>query len=199
MSDTDPQQQKVCDLESEMWNATVAHNVTMAKLRQLIDGMCKYWKVQPAEVRRLPSGFRHIADCGDGIIRLGRKNGGRTAWTAAHEVAHHVCDEKYILLGNEIQPHGPEWTTVFILTLDIFRIMPLVASVPLFKAYSVKFNQQTVDAYRKEGKRAGTRLRQNLVRKARQVQWPTVDSVFATGRLRDDRHGAETMVLVWLY
>lgn len=195
----DAQQQNIIALESEMWNATVAHQVPLRKLRHLIEAMARYWKVTPPRVCPLPGRPAHIADCGNGVIRMGKHCGGRTAWTAAHEAAHHVCDEKYVLLGDEIEAHGPEWATIFILTLDIFHILPLAASIPMFRAHRIDFNRDTIEAYRKGGKRASTRLRANLIRKTRQIQWPNVGSVFAQGRIRLDRRRVQTDILVWVY
>lgn len=197
---SDRQQARVTRMESEMWNATVGHRVKLDKLQGMVDAICEYWRVEPAKVRPLPRKLRNrIADCGGGIIRLGYRGGGRTGWTAVHEACHHVCDEKYELLGGEIEAHGPEWATVFAITLDAFFIMPLAASLPMFKAYRIEVNDDTIKAYKRTGKRASKRLRKNPIRKARQASRPVVGSVLAQGRLRGVRRRTDSVVLVWLH
>lgn len=187
-------------MESEMWNATVGHRVKLAKLQGMVDAICEYWRVEPAKVRPLPRAIRdRVADCGGGVIRLGYRGGGRTGWTAAHEAAHHVCDEKYELLGGEIEAHGPEWATVFAITLDAFFIMPLAASLPLFRSYRIDVNDDTIKAYKRNGKRADKRLRKNPLRKARKAERPGVGSVLAKGCLRGDGRGTDAVVLVWIH
>lgn len=196
---SDKQAKKVTRMESELWNATVSHRVSMEKLEGLSSAMCRYWKVPDAKVSALPKHLRdRVADCGQGRIRLGTRMGGRTAWTVAHEVAHHICEEKFEIYGDCIEHHGPEWSAVFLITLDAFYIMPLSASVPMFKDNGVKFHTPMVREYQTEGKRANKRLRQSPKRKARTAQRPYVDGVLAKGSFRGDGRGVETLVFVRL-
>lgn len=194
----DRQAKAVLEFESRLWNATVGHKVELAQLQRLITSICEHWKVRPATLRALPHELTksRVGDCGDGIIRLSRKGGGQTGITAAHEAAHHVCDELYELIGEEIEPHGLEWAAVYAVTLDAFHIMPMVATLAAFGAYGVKTDKAIIERHLRSGKRASARLRKDTLRKKRQAQWPRMDGVLAKGSFGRDRRGVQTVVLV---
>lgn len=64
-------------------------------------------------------------------------NTDKAHWTPAmlaHEVAHWICDWKEV----KGQDHGPVWMGVYLRLLDKFKILPLIVTVPLARAYGIK-------------------------------------------------------------
>jgi hypothetical protein len=100
------------------------------------DWATERWHVEPVVVKIVRGSFKgkHIADCGDGKIRL-RKNAGNVMPVLLHEVAHHICDMRY---DDEVQGHGPEFVAVLRDLFHASETLDKVAWDALCKKHGVK-------------------------------------------------------------
>lgn len=143
---SDPQRGRLYRMEEREFNGHARHTLAETHLRNGLKALCRRLKISAPKlaIRRIDKsnvcGAYSPSLC---LIELHPKMG-KNAWTLAHELAHHVIavhDPK-----NQFQDHGPEFVHVFVILLDVMRLVPRIAMEPVLRKYRLQSQPIPVSA-----------------------------------------------------
>ena len=128
----DPQRDALYWLESQFngWWGFVRS--PRSSLLYLTADVCKYYKVTPPTVVLSRKKSSVDGDYLHGVVTLYAGKGDNPG-ILMHELAHHLVDE----VMAEVQPHGPEFTAIYMHLLDRWNFIPHEEFRRLAKIYKV--------------------------------------------------------------
>ena len=142
---SDPQREKVYDLQAEFAGAWGVDRGSRATLQTYLAKVARYYRLNPPSLvisdRPTTYAGEYAAAewdrAGERII-LFRKGHGDNFQCLLHEFAHYVIDQYY----DGAEDHGPEWVAVYMHLLDKYSILPHECFRLLAKKYRVKIGRR---------------------------------------------------------
>ena len=108
--------------------------------RGLIEAACREYGIPPPYVKVYKSNYGcSIYDPNMHVIKLRPRH--LNAGVVLHETAHAITDT---ILGQGLEPHGPEWLGVYMVLLEDFRIMPRAALHASAKKEGLKYKERDI-------------------------------------------------------
>ena len=118
----DPQMQRVYDMEATAFYAWSLHVTSIARLRRMAARVCEHYDLPTVTLELLSarSTDRGSYENTDGSIALCPYQG-RTALVLAHELAHHLVDQRF----PQAADHGPTFVKFYAEILAFLGVMPV--------------------------------------------------------------------------
>lgn len=134
---SDPQKQRVYNMEREWIGHAVHTTMHPDKLREIVRHACRKARVPVPKlhIENKPK-TRVFGHCNDTTITLNAGFHGQNLSVLLHELAHWINDQK----NPDSTAHGPNFCTIYRTLLADYRMLPTIAFDELAISYGVEHN-----------------------------------------------------------
>lgn len=135
----DTQQERLYAWE-EKWVDWNRNTLTLAECRELSKWACRHFKLKIAPVVKQHMN-KHLSYSISEVCLISlRADQHKNRAIVLHETGHFIADE---IFGDKVQPHGPEFTGVYLHLLIKAEVAPAIAICASAKAAGLKWKEVT--------------------------------------------------------